>query len=69
MALLDRVGSCFRPFHLACFDIYDNRIPFTSTPELIIKLLVTEGAYVHIEKMKTRLSPDKFTLKIEVRLL
>lgn len=60
-----RVGSCFRPFHLACFDIYDNRIPFTSTPELIIKLLVTEGAYVHIEKMKTRLSPDKFTLKIE----
>ncbi|KAF5442725.1 hypothetical protein F2P56_035352 [Juglans regia] len=60
-----RVGSCFPPFCLTCNDIYGNRIPFTSTPEVMIKLQTIKGVLVDVEKMRIELSPNKFTLKVE----
>lgn len=66
MTLLDRVGSCFPPLYLACYDTYDNRIPFKSTPEVMIKLESTKGVLFHVGKRKTGFSSNKFTLEIKV---
>lgn len=66
MTLFDRVGSCFPPLYLACYDTHDNRIPFKSTPEVTIKLQTIRGVLFHVGKMKTGLSPNKFTLEVKV---
>lgn len=66
MTLFDRVGSCFPPLYLACYDTHDNRIPFKSTPEVTIKLQTIKGVLFHVGKMKTGLSPNKFTLEVKV---
>lgn len=60
-----RVGSCFPPFNLACYDMYDNRIPFTSTPKVIFKLHTIKGVLVRVEETRTLLSADKLTLIVK----
>ncbi|KAK9994804.1 hypothetical protein SO802_024507 [Lithocarpus litseifolius] len=60
-----RVGSCFPPFYLGCFDIYDNRTTFTHTPKVRIKIQTIKGVLVHVKKMSTELSRDKLTLKVK----
>ncbi|KAK7850486.1 structural maintenance of chromosomes flexible hinge domain-containing protein gmi1 [Quercus suber] len=60
-----RVGSCFPPFYLGCFDIYDNRITFAHTPKVRIKIHTIKGVLVHVKKMSTELSRDKLTLKVK----
>ncbi|XP_059434267.1 structural maintenance of chromosomes flexible hinge domain-containing protein GMI1 [Corylus avellana] len=64
-----RVGSCFPPLYLACYDTYDNRIPFKSTPEVMIKLESTKGVLFHVGKRKTGFSSNKFTLEIKDLLI
>ncbi|KAA8540048.1 hypothetical protein F0562_026740 [Nyssa sinensis] len=64
-----RVGSCFPPFSLACYDIYDNRIPFTSVPEVVVKISSGGRVLANVHKMKVDLSSNKFTLKIKEALI
>lgn len=66
MNFFDRVGTCFPPFYLGCFDIYDNRITFEHTPKVRIKIHTIKGVLVHVKKMSTELSRDKLTLKVKV---
>ncbi|KAJ7965338.1 Protein defective in meristem silencing 3 [Quillaja saponaria] len=60
-----RVGSCFPPFTIACYDVYGNRIRFTSIPKVTIKLLNDKDFLVEINKMKMGLSRNKMILNIE----
>ncbi|XVE58363.1 hypothetical protein DITRI_Ditri04bG0163800 [Diplodiscus trichospermus] len=60
-----RVGSCFPLFSLACYDIYDNRMPFPSIPKFKIKLIVNEVLHIDVAKMKPSLSSDNMVLNIE----
>ncbi|KAJ4726669.1 Protein defective in meristem silencing 3 [Melia azedarach] len=59
-----RVGSLF-PLFLACYDIYDNRIPFKSIPDITVKLSTSKSVPVHADKLKMDLSADKLTLRIK----
>lgn len=63
---LDRVGSCFPPISVACYDIHDNQMPFTSIPSLKIKLIMNEDLFVDVANMRPSLSSDNLVLKIEV---
>ncbi|WRX18063.1 hypothetical protein QQP08_010550 [Theobroma cacao] len=60
-----RVGSCFPFISIACYDIYDNWMPFSSIPDFKIKLIMNEGLLVDVTKMKPFLSSDKLVLNIE----
>lgn len=60
-----QVGSSFPPCSIACYDIYGNRIHFTSTPSVIAKLITTNGLCIEIDKVKVKLSYDKSIVKIE----
>ncbi|XP_044505503.1 structural maintenance of chromosomes flexible hinge domain-containing protein GMI1 isoform X4 [Mangifera indica] len=60
-----RVGSCFPPLSIACYDVYDNRIPFTSVTGVNVKLNTSMGVNVHVDKFKIDLSADELTLHIE----
>ncbi|XVF10079.1 hypothetical protein REPUB_Repub07fG0152300 [Reevesia pubescens] len=60
-----RVGSCFPLFSIACYDIYDNRMPFDSIPNFKIKLIMNEDLHVDVAKMKPSLSCDNLVLNIE----
>ncbi|EOY23523.1 Gamma-irradiation and mitomycin c induced 1-like protein [Theobroma cacao] len=59
------VGSCFPFISIACYDIYDNWMPFSSIPDFKIKLIMNEGLLVDVTKMKPFLSSDKLVLNIE----
>ncbi|KAK6262478.1 hypothetical protein QUC31_008294 [Theobroma cacao] len=63
-----RVGSCFPFISIACYDIYDNWMPFSSIPDFKIKLIMNEGLLVDVTKMKPFLSSDKLVLNIELPL-
>ncbi|KAF3432812.1 hypothetical protein FNV43_RR23914 [Rhamnella rubrinervis] len=60
-----RVGSTFQPLPVACYDIYGNQIPFTSNPEVMLKIQTSEVVIAHVKKLKTSLSASKMTLKVE----
>ncbi|KAK1571160.1 hypothetical protein Q3G72_012800 [Acer saccharum] len=60
-----RVGSCFPPLSIACHDIYDNRIPFASLLEVMVKLKTSKSVSIYVHKFKTHLSADKLTLNIK----
>ncbi|CAK7324185.1 unnamed protein product [Dovyalis caffra] len=61
-----RVGSSFPSFSIGCFDIYGNRIPFTSVPETTVKLLdMSASVLAEIAKFKAYLSSDKLTLLVK----
>ncbi|XP_039057676.1 structural maintenance of chromosomes flexible hinge domain-containing protein GMI1-like [Hibiscus syriacus] len=53
-----RVGSCFPPLSIACYDVYDNQMSFTSFPSLKIKLIMNEDLCIDVVKMKPSLSSD-----------
>ncbi|XP_017973164.1 PREDICTED: uncharacterized protein LOC18605777 isoform X4 [Theobroma cacao] len=60
-----RVGSCFALIPIACYDIYGNRMPFSSIPNFKIKLVMNEGMLVDVTQMKPSLSSDNLVLNIE----
>lgn len=59
----------FPPLSIACYDIYENRIPFTSNPEVLFKIQTNEVVVFHVKKLKTSLSASKRTLKVKVGLV
>ncbi|KAL9436957.1 hypothetical protein AB3S75_022908 [Citrus x aurantiifolia] len=59
-----RVGSFLPPLSVACYDIYDNRIPFESKPQFLVKIKPSKIIKVE-DKLKWNLSPDKLTLNIQ----
>lgn len=65
MITLHRVGSFLPPLSVACYDIYDNRIPFESKPQFLVKIKPSKIIEVE-DKLKWNLSPDKLTLNIQV---
>ncbi|XP_062073426.1 structural maintenance of chromosomes flexible hinge domain-containing protein GMI1-like isoform X2 [Humulus lupulus] len=63
------VGSTLSPLSIACYDIYDNRAPFPSNPEVVVKLEADEDSIFHVEKFKSNLSTSNIFLKIEGLLI
>ncbi|KAH9779981.1 Structural maintenance of chromosomes flexible hinge domain-containing protein GMI1 [Citrus sinensis] len=59
-----RVGSFLPPLSVVCYDIYDNRIPFESKPQFLVKIKPSKIIKVE-DKLKWNLSPDKLTLNIQ----
>ncbi|KAJ0035517.1 hypothetical protein Pint_25582 [Pistacia integerrima] len=59
------VGSCFPPLSIACYDIYDNWIPFAFVTGVIVKLDTSKSVNIHVDKFKIDVSADKLTLNIE----
>ncbi|GLT63657.1 hypothetical protein SLA2020_362030 [Shorea laevis] len=59
------VGLSSQPFSIACYDIFHNRIPFCSVPDLMIKICTMDGLLIDVPKMKAELSLDKMILKIK----
>lgn len=66
---MDRVGLCFPPISIGCYDIYGNRMPFASVPEVRMKIISGGGVLADVTKMKFDLSVDRRTLKITVCIL
>lgn len=66
MGYFDRVGSCFTPLDVACYDRYENLIPFPSTPKVNLQFKMCKGTLICVKKMKACLSADKKTLRIKV---
>ncbi|XP_039172885.1 structural maintenance of chromosomes flexible hinge domain-containing protein GMI1-like [Eucalyptus grandis] len=60
-----RVGSCFSPLDVACYDKYGNLIPFPSTPKVNLQFKMGNGMLICVKKMKAGLSSDKTTLRIK----
>ncbi|KAK9036637.1 hypothetical protein V6N11_078631 [Hibiscus sabdariffa] len=60
-----RAGSYFPPLSIACYDIYDNQMPFTSIPSLKVKLIMNEDLCIDVVKMKPSLSSDNSVLIIK----
>ena len=60
------MGSPFPSFSIGCLDIYGNRIPFKSVPEITVKLDSVVGVLAETDKFKKSLSSDKLTLKVQV---
>lgn len=61
-----RVGSSFPPCSIACFDEYENQIPFTSVPSLEVELKASDGFQVIIDNDKIEASLIDGILKVEV---
>ncbi|KAI5394106.1 structural maintenance of chromosomes flexible hinge domain-containing protein GMI1 isoform X3 [Lathyrus oleraceus] len=59
-----RAGSKFPTLAIACYDIYGNRAPFQTTPDVAIQLQAAENLYFEVHGMKIGLSTNKMTLKI-----
>lgn len=59
-----RVGLCFPPISIGCYDIYGNRMPFASVPEVRMKIISGGGVLADVTKLKFDLSMDRRTLKI-----
>ena len=63
---LCRVGATSEPLSIACYDIYDNRTHFASSPEVTVKLQANMDVLFHVKKFRTDLSNSKSILKLEV---
>lgn len=61
-----RVGSCLKPFGIACFDEYDNQIKFTSVPTLEVELKANSGFQLKIDDFEANLIDGGSTLMIKV---
>ncbi|KAK6135231.1 hypothetical protein DH2020_031039 [Rehmannia glutinosa] len=59
------VGSCFEPLSVACYDRYDNCIPFTSVPKLTIALSSSGTVLARVHSMKVGLRADKSIMTIK----
>ncbi|KAL0400592.1 UNVERIFIED_CONTAM: Structural maintenance of chromosomes flexible hinge domain-containing protein GMI1 [Sesamum latifolium] len=63
--LLNRVGSCFEPLSIACYDRYNNKILFTSVPKLIVKLVSNSAVLAQVRTTKVDVTADKLTVKLK----
>ncbi|KAL0304417.1 UNVERIFIED_CONTAM: Nicotinamide/nicotinic acid mononucleotide adenylyltransferase [Sesamum radiatum] len=61
-----RVGSCFEPLSIACYDRYNNRILFTSVPKLMVKLVSNSAVLAQVCTTKVDVTADKSTVKLKV---
>ncbi|XP_057951572.1 structural maintenance of chromosomes flexible hinge domain-containing protein GMI1 isoform X2 [Malania oleifera] len=59
------VGSCFPPFSITCNDVYGNRIPFRSIPNLIVKIDLKCDKPANVNKMNFCLSSDRLLLLVK----
>ncbi|MCL7026321.1 hypothetical protein MKW94_017651 [Papaver nudicaule] len=59
-----RVGSCLPPLAIACYDKYDNHMPFMSIPELDVAINMNGIVILHVEKLKVELVSNKMILQI-----
>lgn len=66
MACIYRVGSSFPPCYIACFDEYENQIPFTSVPSLEVELKASSGFHAIIDNDKIDANRIDGILKVEV---
>ncbi|KAK1276605.1 hypothetical protein QJS04_geneDACA012786 [Acorus gramineus] len=58
------VGSSLSCLRIACYDVYSNRIPFSST-QATINIEVEGKTIAHVEQMEKRLSPDKLAFEFK----
>ncbi|KAI3983927.1 hypothetical protein MKX01_021761 [Papaver californicum] len=58
------VGSCFPPLAIACYDKYDNHMPFMSIPELDVAINMNGTVILPVEKLKVELLSDNMILQI-----
>ncbi|XP_010519435.1 PREDICTED: uncharacterized protein LOC104798901 isoform X2 [Tarenaya hassleriana] len=65
LSLEIRVGSCFPPFRIACYDMYENQIEFSSTPSLEVELTASSGFRLEIDKVKADVIKNRSILNIE----
>ncbi|XP_026403725.1 structural maintenance of chromosomes flexible hinge domain-containing protein GMI1-like isoform X2 [Papaver somniferum] len=59
-----RVGSCLPPLAIACYDKYDNHMPFMSIPELDVAINMNGTAILPVEKLKVELLSSNMILQI-----
>ncbi|KAI3989733.1 hypothetical protein MKX01_009225 [Papaver californicum] len=63
-----RVGSCFPPFSLECYDEYNNRMQFMSIPELDVAITsrsCRQGTMIiHVENVKVKLLGKSMILQV-----
>ncbi|KAL0299685.1 UNVERIFIED_CONTAM: Structural maintenance of chromosomes flexible hinge domain-containing protein GMI1 [Sesamum radiatum] len=60
-----RVGGCFKPVSIACYDRYNNSILFTSVPKLIVKLVSNSAVLAQVRTTKVDVTADKLTVKLK----
>ncbi|KAL6509247.1 hypothetical protein OROGR_022557 [Orobanche gracilis] len=60
-----KVGSCFEPLYVACYDRFDNCVIFTSVPKLTIELSSNSTVLAQVHSMKVDLAADKSSMKVE----
>ncbi|KAF6146065.1 hypothetical protein GIB67_033424 [Kingdonia uniflora] len=59
-----RVGSCFPGLSVASYDEYGNQMPFKSTPDVSVKVMIEGSEHAHVEKKNVALSSDKMILEV-----
>ncbi|VVB17361.1 unnamed protein product [Arabis nemorensis] len=64
-----RVGSSLPPFHIACFDEYENRVLFNYVPSLEVELEANPGFQVKIDKFEASLKDGGSVLEVENMLV
>lgn len=64
-----RVGSCLKPFGIACLDEYGNQIQFTSVPSLEVELKANSGFQLKIDDFEANLIDGGSTLMIKEMLV
>ncbi|KAL8538004.1 hypothetical protein ACS0TY_000091 [Phlomoides rotata] len=60
-----RVGSCFKPLSVECYDKYDNCVPFASVPKLNINLSSNGTILTEARSKKVDITSDKSKIIIE----
>nr|XP_010915961.1 structural maintenance of chromosomes flexible hinge domain-containing protein GMI1 [Elaeis guineensis] len=68
-SLVVRVGSYISYLSVGCFDLYSNQIPFSSLPEVVVKIYANKLVLVRVDKMKMVLSPNQLLLEITDMLI
>ncbi|XP_026457782.1 structural maintenance of chromosomes flexible hinge domain-containing protein GMI1-like [Papaver somniferum] len=58
------VGSYLPPLAIACYDKYDNHMPFMSIPELDVAINMNGTAILPVEKLKVELLSSNMILQI-----
>ncbi|KAL4204772.1 hypothetical protein AMTRI_Chr01g133770 [Amborella trichopoda] len=60
-----RVGSSIHNLSIACYDVYGNRMPLTSLPEMEMKFQKCEAVLLHTNKTLISIVDDKMSLEIK----
>nr|XP_043610523.1 structural maintenance of chromosomes flexible hinge domain-containing protein GMI1 [Erigeron canadensis] len=64
-----RVGCLYKPISISMFDIFDNQIPFSKVPKLLIKVKYTGSTIVQVNQWNSFISLDKLALILEDLLI